>query len=505
MNIRRLRLLVLVVFAVGLFRPLSNRFLVPAAAAPESRVFVSASGDPLGDDDKILQVTQNLLPATQIKGRSNAMTLADRMRYYKIPGVSIAVINNGGIEWARGFGIKDASTNEPVTAETLFQAGSISKPVAATAALRLVEEGKLDLNENVNDKLKSWKVPTNQFTEKTKVTLRELLSHTAGMTVHGFPGYSAGVPVPTLVHVLDGVSPANTPAIRVDVEPGTIWRYSGGGYTVMQQLLIDLTGKPFPDILYQTVISKVGMPHSTYEQPLPRPLQSRAATAHSKGEPIKGRWHIYPEMAAAGLWTTPSDLALFAIDIQRALAGDSSRVLSPSMARMMVTPVKNNYGLGFGIEGTGDSARFGHGGVDEGFESQLTAYEKGGWGAVVMTNGSGGSALAQEVIRAIAKVYSWPGYPFIEKEALLVDPKGFNDYAGKYVLGQMTATVWRDGDRLMARGPDEMDTEFFAESGSWYFTRDEGPELKFNRDASGHVIGMTVRQYDRNFEFKRVQ
>ena len=461
------------------------------------------SGQASGDAAKIREVTQNLLPAVQIKGRSKQMTLSDRMRYYKVPGVSVAVINNGKIEWARGFGVTDASTNEPVTAETLFQAGSISKPVAAAAVLHLVEEGKLDLDQDVNAKLKSWKLPDNQFTEKKKGTLREILSHTGGLTVHGLPGYATDAPLASLTQVLDGAKPANTPPIRVDTEPGTIYRYSGGGYTIMQQLLIDVMGKPFPEILNEEVISRAKMTHSTYQQPLPAAWQGKAATAHSNGQPIKGHWHIYPEMAAAGLWTTASDLASFAMDIQRSLAGEPNRVLSPSMAKLMVTPVKDGYGLGLAIQGEGESTRFGHGGVDEGFEAQLIAYEKGGWGAVVMTNGQGGSALAQEVVRAIAKVYAWPGYPFVEKDIARVDPAEFDDYAGKYSLGDFIATVSRDGNKLIVHAPDG-DTEFFAESDGWFFTTDEGPELKFIRDAKGQVTGIIARQNGQSFELKRV-
>ncbi|HUK89666.1 MAG TPA: serine hydrolase domain-containing protein, partial [Blastocatellia bacterium] len=315
MGKRLLVLMVLALTSVGIpLRPAGSVRSVHASGK-DTRFFASGPDD----EAKIREVTQNLLPAVQLKGRSNAMNLVDRMRYYRIPGVSVAVINNGRIEWARGFGVRDAGSGEPVTAETLFQAGSISKPVAAAGVLHLVEEGRLSLDDNVNDKLKSWRLPENEFTEKRKVTLREILSHTGGLTVHGFPGYATDAPLPTLTQVLDGTKPANTAPIRVDVEPGTIYRYSGGGYTVMQQLLIDVMGKPFPEILDQTVIERAGMMHSTYQQPLPNNLQGKTATAHIHGEPIKGRWHVYPEMAAAGLWTTPSDLALFAMEIQRAL------------------------------------------------------------------------------------------------------------------------------------------------------------------------------------------
>ena len=271
---------------------------------------------------KIEAVINGLLLPPKAK-KVTLMKLDDRMHFYKIPGVSIAVINDGKIEWALGFGVKEAGlgdlTSEPVTADTFFEAGSISKPVAAMAALRLVQEGLIDLHANLNDKLRTWKVPDNQFTQTNKVTLGELLRHTAGMTVHGFPGYPAGSQIPTLVEVLNGAKPANTAPVRVETVPGTVWKYSGGGYTVMQQLLIDVMSNrqgvaslevPFPKILQEKVIGPIKMEHSTYIQPLPQNWQSGAATGHDAGKPIKGKYHTYPEMAAAGLWTTPSGSVL---------------------------------------------------------------------------------------------------------------------------------------------------------------------------------------------------
>jgi CubicO group peptidase (beta-lactamase class C family) len=186
---------------------------------------------PAAVEARIARVESGLLPPIVVAGRPvPPMTLSARMAGLKVPGVSIAVINDGAVEWAKGYGVVEAGTTNPVTSRTLFQAASISKPVAALAALRLVEQGKLALDEDVNAKLTSWKVPENEFTKTEKVTLRRLLSHTAGLTVHGFSGYPAGTPVPTLVQVLDGAKPANSAAVRVDVVPGTIMRYSGGGF-----------------------------------------------------------------------------------------------------------------------------------------------------------------------------------------------------------------------------------------------------------------------------------
>src|SRR5262249_29003982 len=468
-----------------------------AAQAPPSRSV----------QERIDAVQNSLLPSVAIKGRPPEMKLTDRMEYYKIPGVSNAVINDGQIEWARGFGVKEAGQTEPVTAQTLFQAGSISKPVAAMAALRFVQEGKLDLDGNVNDRLKTWKVPDNEFTKDRKVTLRELLSHTAGLTVHGFPGYSADAQVPTLVQVLDGAKPANTAAIRVDMPPATKWRYSGGGYTVMQQLLIDVTGKSFPEVLRENLTARIGLRESTYEQPLPGSWQSKTATAHVTGKPAKGRWHIYPEMAAAGLWTTPTDLALFAIEIQKSLAGASTKVLSSSMTTVMLTPVMNGYALGLSIEGQGDSARFSHGGVDYGFEALLVAYEKTGQGAIVMTNGTSGSALCAEIAGGTAKIYHGLGYPMPrEKEAAAADLQRYREIAGKYEFSAgFVVSVTEEGGKLFAAAPDQPRSELIPDTNGSFFSTDDDVEIQFVKDDKGRVTGMVATRGGQKFSLKRIE
>ncbi len=307
------------------------------------------------------------------------------MEALRVPGVSIAVIHNGEIAWARGFGVTRLG-GDPVTPDTLFQAGSISKPVAAAGVLALVQSGKLGLDTDVNEYLTSWKVTANSFTEGAKITLRQLLTHTAGMTVHGFPGYASDADVPTLVQVLNGQVPANTPPIVVDIAPGKIWRYSGGGYVVAQQLLDDVTGMPFTRFMQETVLSPVGMTRSTYEQPLPEDRIAVAATPYrDTGRPVRGGAHTYPEMSAAGLWTTASDLARFAIAVQSSFAGRSNGFLSAAITRQMVTPGLGGWGLGFHA----DRRWFAHGGADDGFQANLFAYNDGD-GVVVMTNSDNG-------------------------------------------------------------------------------------------------------------------
>jgi CubicO group peptidase (beta-lactamase class C family) len=359
----------------------------------------------------IKDVEVGLLPAVVSKDDPHpGHSMSERMAALHVPGVSVAVIHHGVIEWAQGFGVMSTG-GPPVTAATLFQAGSISKPVAAMAALHQVQIGKLSLDADVNTLLTSWKLPDAPVAGGAHVTLRELLTHTGGTTVHGFPGYATDAPVPTLVQVLNGEKPANTPAIRIEAAPGSKWNYSGGGYTIMQQVLIDVTKEPFPRLLHDTVLVPIGMTHSTYQQPLPEPMRASAATPYeADGNPVQGGAHTYPEMAAAGLWTTPTDLSRYLIEVQRSLKGEANHVLSQQMTKQMLTKGMGDYGLGLAIGGSASNPYFGHGGVNEGFECTMSAYEEDGEGAVVMTNAQGGSRLADEVMRSIAAVYHWPDF-----------------------------------------------------------------------------------------------
>ena len=325
---------------------------IAPAASGQSTSTPGKSNPPASDAERIRRIEENTAVVPQGANKPPiTLSLQDLMEKFKVPGLSIAVIDNFQVIWAKGYGVIGADSKAPVTPKTLFQAGSISKPVAATAALHMVEQGKLVLDENVNDKLTTWKVPDNEFTQKEKVTLRRLMSHTAGLTIHGFPGYDVDAPLPTLVQVLNGEKPANTAPVRADMVPGTKFVYSGGGVTIEQLLMMDVSRKPFPVLLRETVLDKISMADSSYEQPLP---PARAATTaggtYSDGKPVHGKWHIYPEMAAAGLWTTPSDLSRFAIEIALSKNGKSNRILSQKMTNEMLTPVLEEVGLGFFLD-----------------------------------------------------------------------------------------------------------------------------------------------------------
>ena len=342
---------------------------------------------------------------------SDGKSIAKRMLARKISGLSIAVINNGEIEWARGYGVVESRSTQLVNTSIIFQAASISKPLTALAAIRMVQNGMLALDEDVNQKLVTWKVPENKYTVKEKVTLRRLLSHNAGTTVHGFRGYSAGEPVPNLLQVLQGASPANSAPVTVKAVPGKEFRYSGGGISIVQQLIVDVTGVPFPDFMRKTVLEPLNMKDSTFAQPLPIERFANAAVAHKKnGKPIAGKWHTYPEIAAAGLWTTPSDLARMIIEIQRSLHGESDRIISALMTKEMLSNQSarsRNWGLGFELGGQGKDAWFQHVGLNEGFTATFIGFNELGQGAVIMTNSDQCEDL-RDIIKSIARVYQWP-------------------------------------------------------------------------------------------------
>ncbi|MBC3785949.1 serine hydrolase [Spirosoma utsteinense] len=425
--------------------------------------------------------------------------IRDQLRKRHVPGLSIAIIQDGKIVKAMAYGFTDKNEKTPLTTATLFQAGSVSKSVAAVGALYLTEAGKLSLDEDVNVKLRTWKVPENEFTKDKKVTLRGLLSHTTGLTVHGFPGYEVGKPIPTVPQILNGATPANTAPVRVDFVPGTRWRYSGGSYTVMQQLVLDVTGKPFPQFMQETVLGPLSMTESTYQQPLPADKAKLTATGYyGDRSEVKGRWHIYPEMAAAGLWTTPSDLARFAIGIQHTFAGEPKAVLSQTMTRQMLTDQKDNDGLGVFLEGEGHTMRFGHNGRDEGFDALLTAGVETGQGVAIMINANDNSRMMGQIVNAVAKHYNWLDYKATktaDRKAVPVEAKTLAAYEGRYEFANnRMITLMAEKNRLVTLVDGFGDEEFVPETPTRFVSVDRDAYLTFTPDATGKITALEWKQ-----------
>ena len=351
-------------------------------------------------------------PETLIGSVSDAALMQQLLKRANVPGVSIAVIKDFKLARAVAYGVADSEMGTPVTTRTMFQAGSISKTVAAMASLKAVQEKRFTLDQDVNTILKSWKLPIGEFSRASPVTPRMLMSHVSGTgDGFGFPGYTPGTRLPTLQQILDGVPPSNTRAVRLERAPMTAEKYSGGGVMVQQLALMDAVGKPFAQIAREWIFDPLGMADSTFEQPLPVTRHQQAAHAHDAtgAKPQTNEpWRVFPEQAAAGLWTTPTDLARFVIDVQLALQRRPSRVLSPAVAREMITPVGvGGYAVGFAILKQGEGWYFMHNGSTFGFRASLYAHSTKGYGAAIMTNGAGGDALIAQVLRMIQQEYKW--------------------------------------------------------------------------------------------------
>ncbi len=453
---------------------------------------VACAADPATVEQRIQRLQSALLPPVLVRGETPALkSLADRMAELKVPGVSIAVIDEGRIEWARGFGVTRVG-GPPVTPDTLFQAASISKPVFALAVLKLADAGKLDIDANVNDYLTSWKLPENEFTRRSPVTLRRLLSHSAGTTVQGFPGYGDNAGLPTTAQILDGTAPANTAAVRVDLLPGSQYRYSGGGYTVAQLALADVTGQSTPAMMRERVLEPLGMTRSTYEQPLPAARLVEVAMPYDRdGKPI-GNPQTHPEMAAAGLWTTPSDLARYAIGVQRAFAGETGTLIRARTARDMLVPVIAGHGVGPAIGGRPERKYFTHSGSNRGYRCVFLAYTDGR-GVVLMTNSDNGGALIGEVIRTIAQIYGWPDHAPPERVLAKVDPALLDRFVGAYLLNDGATLVARlDGDKLVGGFPLQPVSAIYPSSETEFFGKTSDFVVSFTVTA-GKITGAKFR------------
>jgi CubicO group peptidase (beta-lactamase class C family) len=424
-------------------------------------------------------------------GRNGQMNLASQMKALGVPAVSIAAIRNGAIDWARAYGVSSIQ-GEPVSTETLFGAASISKPVAALGVLKLVEAGRIDLDTNVNQYLKRWKIPDNEFTAKQKVTVRELLNHTSGIGTHNGDIYDPSTPIPTLLQLLDGEKPARTAPVRVEAIPGTEFAYSNGGYLVLTLLVEDVTGESFAEYMKRTVLDQIGMKHSTFDAPLPLEWQAHAATAYG----ADGKWavppskFVEPNLAAGGLWTTPTDLARLLLEVRSEYDGKSHKVLHQKTMRMMLSPgmgpaSSRHWGLGFEVSGIAANPYIRHEGSGY-FEDDMVEYLRGN-GIVVMTSGGGGGALEDEVIRCAGSVYGFPDFKSIEHSVVDVPASVLHGYVGTYEY----IKVALDGDHLTAEIPaGSPAARLYPESPTRFFILDGPQELSFILDSQQNVTGM---------------
>lgn len=454
-------------------------------------VFISCKKEEKVDPStELADIENGLLPAFQVKGEPlKSYNILDRMDHHRVPGVSIALVEDGKLKWAKGYGVANKNTGLMVDENTIFQAGSISKPLAALAALKLTEEGQLNLDQDVNVYLKGWQIPDNEYTGEKKVTVRRLLTHSAGMTVHGFPGYQQKDSFPSIIQVLNGEG--NTAKILVDTVPGSIWRYSGGGYTVMEKVVEDVSGLPLEEYMNKNILPAMGMDHSTYQQPLGEDAFANASAAYDmEGKIIEGLWHNYPEQAAAGLWTTPGDLAKYCIEIQEIRKGKKNGVLSRESINRMLTKNQNDWGLGPSLRWEADSLIFQHGGKNAGFTNNMMAFANRGEALIVMTNADNGNKLIGEIMRSVSAYYGWGVSEPREVEILNLSEAQLTRFEGKYILdfqvpeigdyfvevsvknGQLVVDDLTNGQSSVVRALDEME----------FLDLDEGDQIRFQDD-----------------------
>jgi CubicO group peptidase (beta-lactamase class C family) len=459
-------------------------------------------------EERIRRVMSDLREETTVPGQvGSPCPVQQRMAQTCTPAVSVGVIDDFEVAWARGFGAL-AKGAGPAAANTPFQCGSISKPVFALAVMKLAETGTIDLDADVNDYLTSWRLPARDGWQP-HVSLRQLLSHTAGATVHGFPGYPASGPWPTVSQILRGVPPANTQQIVVDVLPGTQFRYSGGGTTIAQQAVVDVTGMPFPELMRELILDPVGMMDSGFELPAPAAFAKRVARSHPcNGVETQGGYHVYPEMAAAGLWTTAGDLALLGVEVMRALRGDCSKLgLAPETVRSMLRPQLPDQeigqefaGLGWFCSGKEETFRFRHDGGNHGYLATMHVLPAIGKGVVVMVNSLQGWMLRGEITAAVGREYGWPA---LENTPEIGDIEPDVAYVGRYESANESIRVAQDGNRLLVEFAFQPALPLYPAAAGEFFATAINLRLRFAGVDPARPSKLTVVTGNKTELFKR--
>ena len=457
----------------------------------------------LGASDRLARAAQNLQQPLVIEGQPvETWSIDERMERYSVPGVSAAVIDDGRLVAAGAWGVTIAGGDEPVTTETIFQAGSVSKPVSAVLALSLVGDGALQLDEPINDVLRSWKVPDNELTRVAPVTLRHVLTHQAGFTTFTYLIPRSDASVPSMAELLSG-GIRDWPVITVEVLPGSRHAYSNSGFCVLQLVLENASNLSLHELASQRMFGPLGMQHSTFAEPLDPAQLATAATGHTMGErppyetvPVEGKAEIAPG-ATGGLWSTPSDLALLAVGVMQAWRGESDNVLATALAKEYLTPQTENMGLGIYLEGEGAALCARHGGEMVGFITHLVFYPNVGKGAVVMANGEGGRWVNQQLIAAIANEYDWPGFP-VHRSLGTATLEQLRELVGVYSLDakpDYTFTVRLEDGEAVGQIAEYSPFKLRPTSEpDLYLGPSDSLEILFRRAENGSVSKVTMRR-----------
>ncbi|WP_421798258.1 serine hydrolase [Haliscomenobacter sp.] len=440
-------------------------------------------------NEQITRVENSLSGGLVIDGKM--YSLAERMKHYNVAGLSVAVIDNYQVVWAKGYGYADKKEGRKVTANTLFEPGSISKSLNAVGILRLAQAGKLDLYQDINQYLVNWKFPYDTVSHDKKITTAQLLSHTAGLGVHGFPGYHRDSAIASVIDILDGRAPSNTEPVRSYTEPGKEVRYSGGGTLITQQMVTDITQQRYEQYMYEQVLRPLGMTNSSYNQPPSIAQGKNLATGYkSNGDEVPGKYFVYPEKAAAGLWTTPSDICKYLVEIQQAYQGKSSKVLNQEMVKLHVMPYKDDAAMGTFLQDRNGELYFVHSASNEGFTGYFLAGLSNGKGVALFVNSEDGSVLL-ELLNSIALVYNWAGFEKPEQITTVpVNDTITSKYIGEYIVDGWLSEITKEKDGLYF-WTDGLKSKMYFTSSSDFRNLELRGTKTFTFDSTGTVSGYT--------------
>lgn len=428
--------------------------------------------------DRQAQVLQGLLPRVAFAGEDAPQSLQQRMALHQVPAVSVAVLRNGEIDWSLALGTQAAGSSSAVDCTTRFQGGSLAKPMTVLAALRLQEAGRVDLDADVLSQLPLEALPPALAAAPQPISLRHLLTHTAGLTPGGYPGYVPGQPLPSDAHTVRGEPPANVPPIAIVQPPGTGLAYSGGGYTLAEIRLQQVLDQPFETLMRTWLLDPAGLRHTDFTQPPPAALEAQLARGHgADGVMVEGGWRIHPEQAAAGVWTTAADLARLLQDMVRGQRGQG-RVLSSTLMQQLQAQPFEGHVYGFRLIGAGDHVFLTHYGGTAGYRAALTLNLRSGDGAVFLANGEGGQTLGQEFLQAVSRVYGWPVHQTRHVTRSSVPDATLRALAGRYRFpgdGPVIPLRYLDGSLVLA----------FPNGDRYALVPVEGEPLSFIHPASG--------------------
>ena len=486
--------------SIKLFSSLTLSFCLASLLGCTEPETLPASPSAAAESKEANLLKTGLTGRIRIEGQEvDYQSLKQRQAHYDVPGVSVAFMRNGQIAWTMQSGVKDLTSELAIDENTVFQAGSISKPAFAAVLMKYRQDNPLDLDADVNSLLTSWQLPEHEWTGQDVVSLRRLLSHTAGTTVHGFPGYAAGKPVPTLQQVLEGAFPANTDAVVVDIQPGTQMRYSGGGTTIAQLTLQDVANEPLLTMSQRLLFKPLGMTRSGFNQPISKNLSNNMATPYDgDGAPIKGGAHTYATLAAAGMWSTPSDMLKLASGVRSAYLGQKADWISQATAQEMLTNntpsiEPPNVGIGFFInmDDNGKILGFGHGGADVGFMSQLYLELDTGNGYAIMTNGNNGRQLITELEIRLKETLN-VGYSEAEIRKLVpISQKELSKYIGTYVVTNpvnVDVVLEKTANGFVLNAlPYIENEEYFHEGGGRFFAKN-GSSIRLEVDEENGLV-----------------